>query len=151
MATRCEICGKGPHSGRTYARRGLAKAKGGIGIKVTGKANRMIRANIQVLKLRDADGTVRRAHVCARCLRAGARLGSVTKAGARPRRWRSPEALARDQAAAAAATKAAAEAASQMKDQADAEREGEAADAVADAAAPKPADDESSDGPPEEA
>jgi len=87
MATRCEICGKGPRAGKTYAHRGMAKAKGGVGIKVTGKTNRMIRPNVQVVRLRDPNGTVRTAHVCARCLRTGLGKGTLQKAGRRRHRW----------------------------------------------------------------
>jgi len=90
MATRCEFCGKGPKAGRTYAHRGMAKAKGGVGIKVTGKTNRMIRANIQVVRLRKSNGTVYTAHVCARCLRTGLRDGTIEKAGRRSARWKPP-------------------------------------------------------------
>ena len=36
MASHCQICKKGPSSGITYVRRGLAKAKGGVGRKITG-------------------------------------------------------------------------------------------------------------------
>ena len=36
----CEICGKGTEVGYQYARRGLAKYKGGVGRKTTGKTKR---------------------------------------------------------------------------------------------------------------
>ena len=50
MSQRCEICGKGPHSGYQYTRRGLAKAKGGVGRKVTGHSKRVFNPNLQVVK-----------------------------------------------------------------------------------------------------
>ena len=70
MSQRCEICGKGPHSGYQYTRRGLAKAKGGVGRKVTGHSKRVFNPNLQVVKT-IMRGTVRRMRVCAKCLRSG--------------------------------------------------------------------------------
>jgi large subunit ribosomal protein L28 len=70
MAHRCEICGKGPHSGYQFTRRGLAKAKGGVGRKVTGHTKRMFLPNIQLVKT-TIKGTVKHMKVCAKCLRSG--------------------------------------------------------------------------------
>jgi len=70
MSRRCYICGKGPHTGFQYTRRGLAKKKGGVGRKVTGRTKRVFLPNLQVVKAR-VEGTVRRIRVCARCIRAG--------------------------------------------------------------------------------
>lgn len=69
MARRCEICGKETHSGRTYTHRGLAKAKGGVGIKITGKTKRKVRANIQKIRTVSDNGTVKRQKVCTGCIR----------------------------------------------------------------------------------
>lgn len=70
MARRCEVCGKGPHSGFQYTRRGLAKKKGGVGRKVTGKTKRVFAPNLQTVKIK-VNGTVKRIKVCAKCLRSG--------------------------------------------------------------------------------
>ena len=70
MAQRCEVCGKGPHSGYQYTRRGLAKAKGGVGRKVTGHTKRVFNPNLQSVKAL-LNGAVRRIRVCAKCLRSG--------------------------------------------------------------------------------
>ena len=70
MAHRCELCGKGPHAGYTYVRRGLAKAKGGVGRKVTGRTHRRFLPNLQVIKTK-INGTVKRMRICAKCLRSG--------------------------------------------------------------------------------
>jgi len=70
VARRCEICGKGPHSGFQYTRRGLAKKKGGVGRKVTGKTKRVFAPNLQTVKTK-VNGTVKRIKVCAKCLRSG--------------------------------------------------------------------------------
>ena len=70
MSKRCEICGKGPHSGFQYAHRGLAKRAGGVGRKVTGRTKRVFSPNIQTVKTR-VKGRVKRVKVCAKCLRSG--------------------------------------------------------------------------------
>jgi len=68
MARRCDMCGKGPHTGYQYTRRGMAKAKGGVGRKVTGRTKRVFVPNLQTIKTM-VNGTVKRIRVCAKCLR----------------------------------------------------------------------------------
>lgn len=70
MARICEICGKGPVVGRTYTRRGVAKAKGGVGIKVTRKNPRRFLPNLTRVRA-IVNGVVRRLRVCTSCLRSG--------------------------------------------------------------------------------
>ena len=70
MSRKCEICGKGVHSGYQYTHRGLAKAKGGVGIKVTGRTKRTFAPNLQTVKTK-IKGAVKRVRVCTRCLRSG--------------------------------------------------------------------------------
>ena len=70
MSRICEICGKRPAAGRTIARRGLAKAKGGVGLKITGVNRRRFMPNLQVVKI-ILKGTVKRIKICTGCLRAG--------------------------------------------------------------------------------
>ena len=70
MSRVCSICGKGPGAGRSIARRGVPKKKGGIGLKTTGVTNRRFLPNIQRVKAIQ-NGTVRRIKVCAKCLKAG--------------------------------------------------------------------------------
>jgi large subunit ribosomal protein L28 len=72
----CGICDRKPSTGNSYVRRGLAKAKGGVGRKITGKTGRWFRPNLQHLKIQDKNGTIRRAWVCTKCLRGG----KITKA-----------------------------------------------------------------------
>lgn len=84
----CESCGKRTHKGRMYTRRGLPKKKGGIGLKITGKTLRRFRPNVQTVRIREANGTVRTAKLCAKCLKTGLRKGTLEKAG--KRRWRMP-------------------------------------------------------------
>lgn len=70
MSNVCEICGKRPAAGRTIARRGLAKSKGGVGLKITGVNIRRFMPNLQVAKI-IIKGTVKRIKICTGCLRAG--------------------------------------------------------------------------------
>lgn len=46
MAKRCEITGKRTTRGYTYAIRGIAKKKKGIGLKTTGKTKRTFKPNV---------------------------------------------------------------------------------------------------------
>lgn len=46
MSKVCVITGKRPHRGYTYAIRGIAKKKKGIGLKVTGKTKRRFLPNL---------------------------------------------------------------------------------------------------------
>ncbi|MEA3490169.1 MAG: 50S ribosomal protein L28 [Candidatus Omnitrophota bacterium] len=75
MARECYICGKKPVSGRTIARRGLAKSKGGVGRRITGKTLRRFEPNIQTVNAL-IDGKKKKIKVCAKCIKAG----KVTKA-----------------------------------------------------------------------
>src|SRR5438552_1399703 len=44
---RCAICHKGPIRGDQITRRGLAKSKGGVGRKITGRSHRSYKPNLQ--------------------------------------------------------------------------------------------------------
>ena len=68
---RCEICGKGSLTGNVIARRGMAKKEGGVGKKITGITRRRFFPNLQRVKARFPNGTVRRIRACASCLQAG--------------------------------------------------------------------------------
>ena len=101
MSRVCEICGKSVSFGNAYARRGLPKRVGGIGLKVTGKTRRKFKPNIQRVRLLEKDGTVRVRKVCTRCLKKGLKDGTLVKA---PRRMhaRFLEEKAREEEAATA-------------------------------------------------
>ncbi len=75
MSRVCEICGKGPVAGRTIVRRGLAKKKGGVGMKITGISPRRFIPNLKTVRA-VINGTPSRIKVCIKCLKAG----KVTKA-----------------------------------------------------------------------
>ncbi len=70
MSRVCELCGKGVSFGQMIARRGLPKSKGGVGLKTTGVTRRVFRPNLQRVRIVEA-GRVRRARVCAACIRSG--------------------------------------------------------------------------------
>lgn len=70
MAKVCSICNKGAQTGRQYKRRGMAKAKGGAGIKITGKSARKFFPNLQRVKIL-LNGTVKKVFVCTKCIKAG--------------------------------------------------------------------------------
>ena len=47
MSRTCEVTGRGTRSGGSIARRGLAKAKGGVGRQTTGRSKRKFKVNVQ--------------------------------------------------------------------------------------------------------
>jgi len=70
MARVCEFCGKKTEVGNQYTRRGLAKYKGGVGRKVTGKTKRTFQPNLQRVRA-VVDGSKRRVRICSRCMKSG--------------------------------------------------------------------------------
>ena len=67
---RCALCNKGPLRGEQITRRGLAKAKGGVGRKITGRSQRSFKPNLQRVRA-VVEGKVVRLKVCTGCLRSG--------------------------------------------------------------------------------
>jgi large subunit ribosomal protein L28 len=67
---RCAICNKGPLRGEQITRRGLAKSKGGVGRKITGRSKRSFKPNLQKVRAVVGGKTVR-LKVCTSCLRLG--------------------------------------------------------------------------------
>lgn len=70
MSRVCYFTGKKPRSGKTIARRGISKKKGGIGLKTTGITIRRFRPNLQTVKIVE-NGTVKRVRVAASYLTSG--------------------------------------------------------------------------------
>jgi len=70
MSRVCEICGKGTRAGRSYATRGMARSKGGAGVKITGIKNRTFSPNL-VKKRIKIDGKVKTVKICTNCLKSG--------------------------------------------------------------------------------
>lgn len=85
MSKVCELCGKRPVAGRKYARRGLAKYKGGVGRKITGITKRTFTPNIQKIRVRTEKGGVIRVRLCTKCLKTALRDGTLLKATRKPR------------------------------------------------------------------
>lgn len=71
MSIVCDICGKGPRSGNTIVRRGLAKKKGGVGLHTTGVTGRRFLPNVQRVHIVLKNGQRLTARVCTGCLKAG--------------------------------------------------------------------------------
>ncbi|NGX60288.1 MAG: 50S ribosomal protein L28 [Chlamydiae bacterium] len=46
MSKQCQVTGKKPCKGNSYARRGIAKKKKGIGLKITGVKRRRFQPNL---------------------------------------------------------------------------------------------------------
>ena len=72
MAKECAVTGKRTVSGRSIVRKGLAKKKGGIGLHVTSATKRTFKPNLQRVRIRMENGTVKRVWVSTKALRSGA-------------------------------------------------------------------------------
>ena len=83
MSRVCYYTGKKPVIGRRITTRGIAKKKGGIGLKTTGITTRRFLPNLQTVKIIE-NGTVKRVRVAASYLTSG----KVTKAPKRT--WKKP-------------------------------------------------------------
>ena len=81
MARVCDICGKGGRTGNIITRRGLPKAKGGIGLHTTGITRRRFLPNLQKIRVME-NGGITICKVCAACIKSG----KVAKAGKRVER-----------------------------------------------------------------
>ena len=71
MARRCEVSGKSTRVGKSIARRGLPKKKGGVGLKTTGHTKRKFKANVQKVRVLLPNGTVRRMHLATSVIKRG--------------------------------------------------------------------------------
>lgn len=76
MSSVCALTGKKPSTGKHYVWRGVAKWKGGIGRKVTGKTKRWFKVNLQKVKVIEPNGHVHSIYVSTKALKSGL----VTKA-----------------------------------------------------------------------
>ena len=85
MSRVCYFTGKKPRMGKKIKRRGIAKKKGGIGLKTTGITVRRFLPNLQTVKIIE-NGTVKRVRVAASYLK----TGKVQKA---PKRTWKPDAI----------------------------------------------------------
>ena len=67
----CAVTGKKTRFGNKVARRGLAKAKGGVGIKTTGITRRTYKPNLQKVRIIMPDGGLRTVRVAASVIKKG--------------------------------------------------------------------------------
>lgn len=71
MSTTC-ACGKQVTSkGNRIIRHGLPKKSGGIGLHTTGITRRTFKRNVQNIKVKRPDGSVKTLKVCTKCIKAG--------------------------------------------------------------------------------
>jgi len=70
MARVCEYCERRTRTGGSIVRRGLAKKKGGVGLKTTGHCKRKFKPNLQRVRA-VIGGEVRRVRLCTKCLKSG--------------------------------------------------------------------------------
>lgn len=71
MAKVCVVCKKKKSFGGHIARRGMARAKGGAGRKITGRSRRTFKPNVQRMRIVNEHGAVTTSYVCTKCLKAG--------------------------------------------------------------------------------
>ncbi|MFH0876819.1 MAG: 50S ribosomal protein L28 [Candidatus Omnitrophota bacterium] len=71
MSKICIICDKTTVVGRHVARRGMARAKGGAGRKITGRSKRTFKPNLQKIRILNKHNQTVSAYVCTKCLKAG--------------------------------------------------------------------------------
>ena len=71
MSRICSITGKRRVSGSKIHRKGLTKKSGGIGTHISSITKRTFKPNVQRVRVRLANGQVKRVWVCAKALKAG--------------------------------------------------------------------------------
>ena len=71
MAHICKITGKRPSKGSIIHRKGQSKKSGGIGTHVTARTRRWFKPNLQKVKVRLPNGTVKRILVSVKAIKAG--------------------------------------------------------------------------------
>lgn len=67
----CDVSGKKTGWGKQVTRRGLPKAKGGVGLKTTGITRRSYRVNLQTVRVLLPNGEVRRLRLAASVIKRG--------------------------------------------------------------------------------
>ena len=71
MSRICAITGKRPTRGRRIHRKGQSKISGGIGTHATKAVKRWFKPNVQRVRVRLANGSIKRMWVSAKALKAG--------------------------------------------------------------------------------
>jgi large subunit ribosomal protein L28 len=70
VGKKCEVCGKSVAFGGVIQRRGLPKKRGGVGVKIKGRAKRKFKPNIQRVRVK-VGGSAKRMNVCTGCISSG--------------------------------------------------------------------------------
>ena len=71
MSRVCSITGKRPVKGRKIIHKGQSKKSGGIGLQLVKQTKRTFKPNVQRVRVRTANGSVKRVWVSAKALKAG--------------------------------------------------------------------------------
>ena len=71
MARVCSVTGKRPVKGRVIIHKGPRKNSGGIGLQLVKQNNRVFKPNVQRIRVRLANGQVKRMWVCTKAIKAG--------------------------------------------------------------------------------
>ena len=71
MARVCEMTGRRTRTGNRVSRRGIAKSKGGIGLRCTGRSLRKFKPNIHLVRLLTPWGSVVRMKLSAKAIKTG--------------------------------------------------------------------------------
>ncbi len=71
MSRYCPVTGRRTRVGKSVARRGLAKSKGGVGLRCTGRTKRKFKPNIQKIRVVMPDGTVQRVKLSTKAIKSG--------------------------------------------------------------------------------
>jgi large subunit ribosomal protein L28 len=71
MSRVCAVTGRRTRVGNSVARRGLAKKKGGVGRRVTGRSKRKFKPNIQTVRLLTPEGGVLRIKLSTKAIKTG--------------------------------------------------------------------------------
>ncbi len=70
MLRKCVICKKGALTGKSIARKGQYKAKGGTGSKIARWSKRKFLPNLQKVRIM-VKGVSQRVFICAKCIKRG--------------------------------------------------------------------------------
>lgn len=71
MSRICAITGKRPTTGSIIHRKGVAKKSGGIGTHVTKTTKRRFKPNVQRIRVKLPNGTIKRMWVSVKAIKAG--------------------------------------------------------------------------------
>jgi large subunit ribosomal protein L28 len=66
----CVLCKKGEQTGKSVARKGQYKSKGGTGSKIARWTKRKFLPNLQKMRI-ILDGKAQRVYVCTKCIKKG--------------------------------------------------------------------------------